>query len=399
MAWEKLGHTKLCSTSDIISVSSLTNKKFYNVLTNGINSGTTSHGLRVNTCTGCNYARRSSFSGGCDSFSGACGDCQMLNYSGGYTFPAFMVEYVYNIADKEKLSIGHIGGRGTAGISGIPSRAESSGKWVNQSTSINEIRHHNIGTGSYAACSSVSVFGESTTTVNDEGLVAYYKYNESSGNLINLSQSGAKFISVDGTSINSPTYSQTGQIGQAISIHDDGFQIGATASDWDFFHDTTTDVTISWWMKMNATEESGASNKIIGNSNLIAGSRGLLLYLDDLGEDHELRAELVGASLEQDVITTGASYVPKDTTTWYHYIFELDKSTGRGDFWRDDANNFNQTPTHTFDDGTSATLPVKIGFSSNSINATLDEMSIWSRLLTTSERTELFNSGSGLEIY
>ncbi len=234
----------------------------------------------------------------------------------------------------------------------------------------------------------------------DSGLKAYYKFNVGFGNLVNKSQSVDKLASVDGTAINCPTYSQLGVVGCSISLTDDGFHLGATDADWDFLHDTTTDVTIAWWMKLNATDEGGGSDRIIGNSNLAAGSRGLLMYMDDTGgQDHDLRAEIVGASLEQDVILTTNSYVPKETTCFHFYVFTLDKSTGRGDFYRDNANNFNNTPTHTYCNCCSAVLDMDIGKSANSINAEIDEVSIWSRILTSCERTDLYNGGCGLAIY
>ena len=54
---------------------------------------------------------------------------------------------------------------------------------------------------------------------DDTGLKAYYKFNETSGNLINVSESAVDLGSAaDGTSSGDPTYSETGKIGLSL-IH------------------------------------------------------------------------------------------------------------------------------------------------------------------------------------
>ena len=157
--WKEVGRTTLGSAGDIIDIASLPNKRYYMVLENILgDSGEVSPEITFNGDTGTNYPIRRSNNGGTDWTSTTYN--YMYNAYGGTISDRFIVGYIANKSDKEKLYQHHQCinvNRSNAGTA--PDRNELASKWVNTSDPIDQITVTNSGGGSFDTGSEVVVLG------------------------------------------------------------------------------------------------------------------------------------------------------------------------------------------------------------------------------------------------
>jgi hypothetical protein len=158
--WVELGRTTLGSAGDAIDVSSISNKRYYMLLSDHRASGAITPILRVGNSTldsGSNYAHRNSTNGGAD---GTTTSAAEIDYQlGGATTNDFGVTYVANYSSKEKLFINHMVYQSTAGAATAPPRREIVGKWTNTSNAIDIIGDQNTGAGDFNTGSELVVLG------------------------------------------------------------------------------------------------------------------------------------------------------------------------------------------------------------------------------------------------
>lgn len=152
--WEELGRTTLTSTSDAITISSFTAKKYLLFLFYAIPSGAISGGVRFNNDSGTNYSRRRSINGGSDLT-----DANSTNIGLAMNQESFSTLFVINSATEEKLTIQEKIGNGASGAGTAPGRDEGVGKWGNTSSQITRVDLVNFGAGDFAAGSQVVVLG------------------------------------------------------------------------------------------------------------------------------------------------------------------------------------------------------------------------------------------------
>jgi len=157
--WVELGRTTLGGTGSTIDVSSISDKRYYMVLTNIIMNSSGGGGFRVGNSsidTGTNYANRFSINGGAD----ATGTSYTLVEDSPTTFGGNQnnVMYIANYSSKEKLFINHQARNNTAGATNAPTRFESVAKWTNTSNPIDIMRYY-AQAGNFASGSEVVVLG------------------------------------------------------------------------------------------------------------------------------------------------------------------------------------------------------------------------------------------------
>ena len=138
--WVELGRTTLGSAANIITVSSLPDKRYYKYFldTTGVSANFTNH-LRLNGDTGSNYSKRYSVNGG--------GDSTQVNYTSLFlgingtaaTTPNFTMGYLSNLSTKEKLGFSHSVRQLTAGAGTAPHRDEIVHKHAQTTNPINSI--------------------------------------------------------------------------------------------------------------------------------------------------------------------------------------------------------------------------------------------------------------------
>ena len=158
--WKELGRTTLGSAGDTISVASLADKRYYMLLCDDRNSGSVNVGHRAGNSSldsGSNYSKRPSINGATDLTHTSQNNFleDALNHSDNM----FMVNYISNLSNKEKLGIGHCVRQNTAGAGNAPNRTEYVGKWANTSNVIDTLATVNFGTGDLASGSELVVLG------------------------------------------------------------------------------------------------------------------------------------------------------------------------------------------------------------------------------------------------
>jgi hypothetical protein len=165
--WVELARTTLGSAGDTISVSSLADKRYYMVLNDTLPSGDVNGHQRLNNDSGSNYSWRFSANGAAE-VTGTSASVIFSDYDSSTT-PSFNLNYLANVATKEKLSTGWGVTQNTAGAGTAPQRVEFTGKWANTSDAVNRIDYVNVSTGDFDTGSEVVVLGwdpEDTHTSN-----------------------------------------------------------------------------------------------------------------------------------------------------------------------------------------------------------------------------------------
>ena len=174
--WVELGRTTASGSE--YSVSSLTDKRYYMILTHAIPSGNCETGYRLNGDTGSNYASRHSKNGSEGTNTSATDWHLYAEVTP--TQPNFTVSYLSNLSSKEKLHLGH-NVFSTTGASNAPSRREFAQKWANTSNPVSSLTVRDRGhTGSFGSGETIvlgwdpddthtSNFWEELASVNGDG--------------------------------------------------------------------------------------------------------------------------------------------------------------------------------------------------------------------------------------
>ena len=157
--WKELDRTTLGSAGDTISVSSLTDKRYYMILGHIKNTGgdTVSH-VRANSDSSGNYALRRSVNGGSDSTS--TGTNRFMSTHNSKSIDSrFIQGYIANKSDKEKLGIFNVNENPSTGAGTTPSRIEGTGKHAQTSNPLNELQLFNDEAGSFDTGGELVVLG------------------------------------------------------------------------------------------------------------------------------------------------------------------------------------------------------------------------------------------------
>jgi hypothetical protein len=206
-----------------------------------------------------------------------------------------------------------------------------------------------------------------------DDLISYWKLDEASGNA--LDAHGAHEL----TATNAPG-TVTGKIndGRDLAVtkyFSKGFDAELGFGDEDF--------TVAGWVKL--TSKPGLGFML----NCFSGTQG---YQLSYRSDQDRFYFAVGDADSQHIENADNLGSPS-TATWYYLVA-----------WHDStANTVNiQVNNGTVDSGgysagvSTPAADFQIGFSGNSIDGVVDEFALWNRILTTQERTDLYNGGSGL---
>ena len=236
--------------------------------------------------------------------------------------------------------------------------------------------------------------------ISDTDLKAYWKFNEASGDIINVSSSAADLGSGADLQVTGADYDTgsppTGFKSMNFNGSSDKAIAGTSLSQWNFMHSTTAQWTAVFWMKADSVT---ATQQIFG-TNRLTSAKGFGLLSNTNGSFSLLG---FGGGTQWYGGNSSASYVP-DTTTWHMYTVTLDLTTSNGlNYTRDGANAHNVTNTssgaiNNGDSGEQMTIGVKPDYGEEYLDGQITEVSIWNRILTSSEITELYNSGAGLAI-
>jgi hypothetical protein len=235
--------------------------------------------------------------------------------------------------------------------------------------------------------------------VSTTGLKAYYKFNETSGNVINQASAVGSSVMVASSDLVTAgvTYIPSGSgspFGYAMSY--DGTNDAARASssalaDWKFLSEGGTTFTVAGWVYRDGTTEDALTST--GNS----GS-GETAYLMRLTSGNTTLTPIFG--------TTGVDRVAYGTTVtmatggWHFMVHTYDDSTGESIVTIDDGTpevNGGHNLTNTNSPETYLLFAESLG-EANFFAGDTAEFSFWNRVLNATEITDLYNSGSGVSL-
>ena len=239
---------------------------------------------------------------------------------------------------------------------------------------------------------------------DDTDLKAYYKFSQLSGDIINSSEATASLGSAADLQVTGGTYNQdVAPFNYSLQFDgiDDFCEAGTSASQFNFLHNGEKS-SIVYWVRYQGTIDT--NEMILDNHDKSDESGKYGLDIRGTGTDAYRYMISKGVANEQVVqADTTSNYIPDNTTT-YMYAWTWDESLGSANLkvTRDAANgeNFNKDQSSVTND---ATRPLIIGARSGGttgfLEAYLAEMSIWNRILSPTEITELYNGGNGLALY
>lgn len=199
----------------------------------------------------------------------------------------------------------------------------------------------------------------------------------------------------NGTLVNGATYT-TGKINNGFSLDgvNDYVDLGNT-----FNFDGTTAFSTSFWFKLNGNIANYTLNYLFGNQTTTAfpaNGWGFFIYTGDGGASNKLQFALASSNTRcwVDIKNNLVSNI------WYHCVM-----TYNGNGLVSGLNTYIDTVSLKTTRADSLTTPINassqkmtIGSSvgtGNFFKGTIDEVAIWNKVLTPTEVTELYNSGSG----
>jgi hypothetical protein len=254
----------------------------------------------------------------------------------------------------------------------------------------------------------VAFGGATVTPFDDTGLKAYYKFDETSGDIIEQSESDVALgSSADIQITGSPTYDDPSAPDSfSASMLFDGSTAlgiaGSSTSQFNFLSKGDIQSTVCMWIRQLSVPSGGFEPCWIDSSGSTASNVGcaflqyptmkLLYYISN------------GSGAHYALLDCGDDYIP-DVTLWHFYVgtFDYDLGSNNQKMRRDNSNLKQGTPV-----GNSATTDSEypLNFMYNPrvaipafMNAYCCEFSFWSKVMSTDDQTSLYNEGAGREIY
>ena len=247
--------------------------------------------------------------------------------------------------------------------------------------------------------------------VDDTGLKAYWKFNESSGSIINVSESADSLGTTADIAVTGATHGATGQIGDALSYDgsNDYGTAGTSLSQYQFMYSADAQYTLCMWFKLLSKIDSQGISSLFGNFGT-ANANGVVLQLNDGTTTDKVKLLILGESTNTRYIDSSIDDFMDDDTNWHFLCVRFDGTAAghaAGNNYEVSIDNgaFQTLSTSSAPSGTAnSDESFKFGvYPATGIGRYLgflqDETSLWSRKLTDDEVSELYNGGSGREIY
>jgi len=217
-----------------------------------------------------------------------------------------------------------------------------------------------------------------STNLNTD-LISYYKLDENSGTTV-IDATGSINVSNIGATIN-----QTGKIGKAYSFDGSNDYISL---DTNSYVSIAGDLSIFMWIKVTSFPSTGDSYLI---SDWSTPYRNYVLRLTSANKLSVLNGNGL-TSQDTEILSTGTL----STDTWYFVGFIRDTVNNTVKIYIDSAS---KSAAINYD-GNSTTNALNIGANylgnTANYNGIIDEVGVWSRALTSTEVSDLYNSGDGL---
>mgnify|MGYP003141223018 CR=1 FL=1 len=243
----------------------------------------------------------------------------------------------------------------------------------------------------------VAFGGGAVEPINDENLAAYYKFNETSGNILNSSESDESVGSAAAFEVTGASYNVgESPLGYAMTFDgtNDVIKVATSKSIFNFMHNTSAVFTVCLWLKITSgsdkfilvDDENGTGFKLGSNS-----SGNLRFYTYNGTSD-----EVAGTLSDNDAFP--------DTTNYYFYVLTYDESlaSDNANLYRNASLIHTQSKTGDAADNSNSANTMQMGKQPGVGNYTamgVSELSIWNKILSSDEIDALYNSGNGRAIY
>jgi hypothetical protein len=237
------------------------------------------------------------------------------------------------------------------------------------------------------------------------GLKAYWRFNETSGNIINQAEAIGSTDSADNTTgaggsdlTTSGTTYNVSKSPMNYSLQFDGSndyaKAGTSTSAWNFMHSTTAKWTVCFWADMTGN----GSGTIMGNAATNNTNNGIQIICTNANGTFRARVTDGGGVVTQ--LITSSGFVPQDNAMHFYKItYDQSLSSDNMKMSVDNGTNVTQTKAANAPTDGNAYQAMYIGMSTTSdfpCAGEFAEMSIWNRVLTDAEVTAIYNSGSGV---
>jgi hypothetical protein len=235
----------------------------------------------------------------------------------------------------------------------------------------------------------VTIVEESSNTLTN-GLVAYYKLDESSVGSDPVTRNDS-WVNALHLTDNGTTTHATGVIGNAADLEASDSNYLESAADPAAL-DITDKLTVAAWFR--AESGSGTIRYIASKYSTTSNQRGYAIYI---GSGNEFTG-VVSTNGTATKTVAATTFGPLSLNTWYHGVFVVDSTAGTLDVYV----NGTLSNSDTFSNGiNNSSAPFKIGghtSTSSLFDGRVDEVLIYDRALTSDEVAQLYNGGSGYEI-
>ena len=247
----------------------------------------------------------------------------------------------------------------------------------------------------------VAFSAATVTPFDDTGLKSYWKFNESSGDVLNQSESDDSIGSGADIAITGATYNQS-ELPFGYSMLFDGTndfgEAGSSLSQWNFMHSTTSTYTVCYWIRFvsNAADEFILANIHTNND----GAGQMVARIEDSGK---LRHNGTNGTTNVYINNTATSYIANDTDYFMVFTYDQSLASNNATILKNAGNETNATKESVTPLNGNSTYSLQ--FAKNPSGTTgygnfyISECSIWSRVLSDDDVAELYNAGDGRAIY
>lgn len=216
-----------------------------------------------------------------------------------------------------------------------------------------------------------------------DSLVSYWKLDEASGNALDAHGS-------NDLTDNNTVGSGTGKINNARDFEADNSEYFSHAHNSDF--SVAGGISFTWAAWINAENLDTTQTVLCKYDNTFEGSDYVLWYVSGIAKFQWIVYDGVGGQTDM----TDDGHFGPSTGTWYHIVAwydadvdEIGIAINAEAAWTAAASSGPAGTSSAFNMG----RLVDIGFD---WDGRIDEVGFWKRVLTSTERTQLYNGGAGL---
>ena len=242
--------------------------------------------------------------------------------------------------------------------------------------------------------------------IDDTDLKGYWKFNETSGDIINVSESSADLGSGADIQMTGGTYNQSAGSPFGYSMLFDGVDdfgvFGTSKSQFKFTHDNSgITTTICYWTKVVSFPTANEDYFL----SIINTDDGKGFF--QRNNTNQTTTHFINSGGSGDILVnakTTSNYIP-NTSDWFFLVYTYDQSESSNNlsYFRNAGNEENGTKTSLTPSSDDSTYVLTVGARGSDhtqfLHGYIAEMSIWDKILDSDTISALYNGGSGRAIY